>query len=306
MNPLPIILSRPHGGLSIPVEIQDRLAIDETALYNDCDLWIDKLFDFDNPDLEPYVPKPFTKGVLATVSMPIARALIDANRPLSMLGKPDGPVKTQTSYGEPIYSQPLAEDLQEKLIDGYWKIYHQQLEDALEAHHGNVELVIDCHNMAQHGPSAYKDPGSPRPLICIGTLADKDGNPRPDRGWSFCSREAAFETVALAEKLFGDMDLLEPNPSGPTPVAALNQPYAGSYVIMQHLDPDKQKRNYVDRGVKPPATIMVEVNRGLFVGDQDAHTVIANPNEECISAIRQRLYQWAIGLLDIFNADKDL
>lgn len=44
---LPVILNRPHGGLAIPSEVESRLAITNVALYNDCDLCVDQLFDFD-------------------------------------------------------------------------------------------------------------------------------------------------------------------------------------------------------------------------------------------------------------------
>ena len=50
-SPLPIIQSIPHGGLDIPVELCGRLAVSETTLYNECDLWVDQLFDFTHPDL---------------------------------------------------------------------------------------------------------------------------------------------------------------------------------------------------------------------------------------------------------------
>lgn len=300
-KPLPVVLSCPHGGLSVPVEIQDLIIINNRALYNDCDLYIDRLFDFHCVHLGSHVPEDHDLGVLASVTMPIARALIDVNRPLKMLGNPDGPIKTQTSYGQPIYRTPLSEVMQSLLVERYWQTYHRQVEEALLTHRGELKLVIDCHNMAQHGPTAYRDAGQRRPLICVATLADQAGNPRPEYGWSFCDRDAAFAALRLAEELFSDMDLLHPNPEGPAPVALLNQPFSGSYVLMHHLNPKKQRENFMEKGIKVPAHIMIEVNRGLFVGDQSAATAIGEPNEERIRAVRQRLYQWTLGLLDIFR-----
>ena len=43
---MPVILSCPHGGLDIPPEVRNLLAIDDTVIYNECDLWVDQLFDF--------------------------------------------------------------------------------------------------------------------------------------------------------------------------------------------------------------------------------------------------------------------
>src|SRR5436853_7471568 len=109
VNPLPLILSIPHGGLAVPAEVVDKLAIDETAIYNECDLWADQLYDFQQADLAPLTPPGYTTGVLAHVAMPIARVLVDANRDPTALKQPDGPIKTQTSYGQPIYKAPLDE-----------------------------------------------------------------------------------------------------------------------------------------------------------------------------------------------------
>lgn len=297
-SPLPIILSRPHGGLDTPPEIVDCLAIDQLALYNDCDLWIDQLFDFGHDDLADLVPAQCTPGVLATESMPIARALIDVNRPLERLGTPDGPVKTRTSYGAPIYTEPLSDDMQQRLLDRYWWSYHNAIDSALQEHAGQAKLFIDCHNMAQHGPSAYPDAGQARPLICIANLGDAQGEPRPDFEWTLCSSEFALKAAEIADELFGDMELLEPEPGLTVPTVLLNSPFGGSYVAAHHLNPQRAQQMVESTGYKPPTAIMVEVNRGLLVGDQTAATAMTPPNEERIRIIRRKLYQWAVRLVE--------
>ena len=304
-SPYPIILSRPHGGLGVPPEIEGLLAINDISLYNECDLWIDQLFDFSHSDLykkNGSVENPSQtsgEGVLASVSMPIARGLIDVNRPLRMLGEPDGPVKTRTSYGEQIYHIPLSDEQNQLLIARYWQAYHTKIENALEQNFGDVKLFIDCHNMAQYGPTKYRDAGKPRPLICIANLGDSNGEARPEYGWTFTTQEFAQKAVDIAWELFEDMVLLETNKNEPPPpVALLNQPFGGSYVVIEHLSPAKIAENYTPRNVKPPAKIMIEVNRGLYVGNQTRATSIAPPNEERISEIRKRLFIWAKRLLD--------
>ena len=44
-NPLPVVLSIPHGGLAAPAEVTGNVAIDATTIYNDCDLCADQLYD---------------------------------------------------------------------------------------------------------------------------------------------------------------------------------------------------------------------------------------------------------------------
>jgi len=297
LQPLPVILSRPHGGLDTPPEIVDDLAIDQTDLYNDCDLRVDQLFDFDHPDLLPLVPAGWGPGVLATASMSIARALIDVNRPLNRLDHPDGPIKTQTSYGTPIYRQPLQPTMRQRLLDRYWRPYHAQVRAALYRHAGRVQLFIDCHNMAQHGPAAYRDAGQPRPLICIANLGDEEGEPRPEFGWTMCPGWVARKAAAIAEDLFADLTLLAPEPGAPPPTVLLNAPFGGSYVAAHHLNPQEAERYAQTAEADAPFAIMIEVNRGLLVGDQHARTAITSPNVERIAVIRAKLYQWMARVL---------
>lgn len=296
-GPIPVILSRPHGGLQIPPEIVDCLAIDQVALYNDCDLWVDQLFDFEHEDLAANRPDGHRTGVLAAQSMPIARALIDVNRPLNRLDHPDGPVKTRTSYGEAIYKTPLSPDMQQRLLERYWWPYHNAIDAALCAHMGRAKLFIDCHNMAQHGPTAYQDAGRARPLICIANLGDAQGEPRPEFNWTMCPGWFAREAAAIAEELFQDMELLEPEPDKAVPTVLLNSPFGGSYVAAHHLNPERVEALQAEYDAKAPVAIMVEVNRGLLVGDQSAVTAMAPPDMERIREIRRRLYEWVVRIV---------
>lgn len=279
-NPLPVVLSIPHGGLAAPAEVTGSLAISATTIYNECDLWADQLYDFQHPDLATFIPTGYTAGPLASVSLPIARVLIDANRDPAGLSNPDGPVKTTTSYGQAIYQTSLSPTRQQYLLDTYWQPYHQQLEDALRRHAGQVKLFLDCHNMAQHGPAAYDFPGAARPFICLANFGDQQGEASHGNA-TICSAELLREAGRIAEKLFADLTLLEPVHNEKVPVVALNWPFSGGYIAQRYT-----------RSTLP--AMMIEVNRGLFVGDQKTDTPIKPPNLARIAQIRQRLYQWAV------------
>lgn len=293
LQPLPVIISRPHGGLSVPAEVQQDLAIDQVALYNDCDLWLDQLYDFRPQTME----QDDARGVLAQFNMPIARALIDVNRPLEWLGKPDGPIKSQTSYGETIYKQPLTDDMIQLLLDKYWLPYHNRMETALQENAHAIQLLVDGHNMAQYGPSAYRDAGIKRPLICVANMGDENGEVKPERGWTLCPGWFARKATEIAANLFADMQLLEPEPGVTVPTALLNSPFGGSFVLARHLNPDK-KLLFEEKYKRPlPFGIMIEVNRGLYVGNQHAQTEMNEPNHERIADIRLRLHEWLIQIL---------
>src|SRR5690606_38077994 len=135
-------------GLGIPTEVRDLLALDETDLYNECDLWVEQLFDFSDPD-PTGAHKSGAQGTLATVTFPIARAIIDVNRPPDPLDEPDGPVKSQSSYKNPTYHLPLPAPQRQQLLDHYWADYHTRLQDAIRTHAHATLLLLDCHNMAQ-------------------------------------------------------------------------------------------------------------------------------------------------------------
>lgn len=293
--PLPVVQSIPHGGLSVPDEVAGRLAIRDVTIYNECDLWVDQLFDFDHPDLRFQRPQG-EAATLGKVTLPIARVLIDGNRPPDSLDNPDGVVKTQTSYGDPIYRDPIDRDTQVSLRDRYWQPFHDELDALLHANAGRMLLFLDCHNMAQRGPDAYLDPGKVRPSICIANFGDANGEAVGDRPLSapaWFAREAA----RIAQPLFADLPLLEPNPE-PTPVVALNQPYAGGYILRQYVDESYQQRLQTERRY---VGLMVELNRGLFVGNQRTDTPISSPNEERIAAVRLRLYRWLTAIVALLK-----
>ena len=49
---------------------------------------------------------------------------------------------------------------------------------------------------------------------------------------------------------------------------------------------------------------MVEVNRGLFVGDQHTRTPIQPPNQARIAAVRSRLFRWVQAILPLLEASR--
>lgn len=289
---LPIVQSIPHGGLQTPPEVADRLAIDDVTIYNECDLWADQIFDFDHPDLADLKPPGAAAATLGSVRMPVARVLIDANRAPDSLENPDGAVKTTTSYGDPIYNSPLSRQEQIDLRQRYWRPFHEALEALVRRHAGEMRLFLDCHNMAQRGPDAYGDAGKARPLICIANFGDERGELVPSRGALTTPPSFAQKAAAIAQDLFSDLTLLEPNPE-PTPVVALNRPFPGGYILRHYTGP-----SYSRSGREPYFGLMVEINRGLIVGNQRTDTPIQPPNEERIAAVRRRLYRWLLALVE--------
>ena len=300
LNPLPIVQSCPHAGLGVPAEIRDKLAIDPVDLYNDCDLWADLHYDFGHEDLAPVIPNGYSRGTLAFITMPIARALIDVNRYPDDLSNPDGPVKLRTSYGRDIYRNAPDYRLQTQLLEHYWWAYHLKLHAALQNNLGKMKLFLDCHSMAQRGPAAYDYPGAVRPLICLSNMGDARGEPRKNGLRTSCPGWLIRAAAEIAADLFCDLTLLEPTPGMEAPVVTINWPFRGGYIVEQYTKPDYLPLGPVNGlGHFPPPAMLVEVNRGLFVGDQHADTPIQPPNQARIALVRRRLYLWAARVVEL-------
>jgi N-formylglutamate deformylase len=300
MLPLPVIQSIPHGGMAIPPEIQEQLLIDDVTIYNECDLWADQIFDFGHADLQEDLLHGTPQGTLARVTMPIARVLIDANRDPSDLSNPDGAIKTQTSYGDPIYRYLLSTQAKQSLRLHYWQPFHDQLEAAFRSHAGKVKLFLDCHNMAQSGPSAYGDAGAARPFLCLANLGDEQGEPISTQRPATCPGSFIRKAAELAEDLFADLPLLKPVPGVQPPVVGINHPYAGGYILRRYLSGKYRKPPYLPPNSRNPLGLMIEVNRGLLVGNQTTRTPISPPHRERIAAVRKRLYTLVSQLLKLY------
>lgn len=284
---LPVILSIPHGGFGVPDELAGRLAVTDTDIYNECDLWIEELFDFSA--CGPSTGR--ASEVLAKVTTPIARALVDVNRPSAELDNPDGPVKSQTSYGRTTCASPLELDVKQQLVQKYWQPYHAALERALAEHGREAKLFLDCHNMAQTGPTTYGDPGAKRPLICLANLGAADGSAQSPKRPISCDPAFIRRAADIAEGVFAGIALLEPQPGPQPPLVAINRPYPGGYILIEYARQREER--------ELPPGLMVEFNRGLFVGDQNAQTSVAPPNLKTIETLRQRIHEWLVRVLEI-------
>jgi formiminoglutamase len=189
---LPVGVSVPHGGLAVPKEVSDLCILSEEDLVKDSDEGASDVY-------------AVSKHVSRFVAAPVARAIVDVNRSPEDR-RPDGVVKTETSYRVPIWRSPLSEQQADDLISRYHRPYHQ----ALEQMSTEVDLAVDCHTMAEIGPPIGPGAGRVRPLIC---LSDLRGSTLPS-GWM----EDLAECFAAA--------------SGHD--VSINDPFEGGFTISTH------------------------------------------------------------------------
>lgn len=192
---LPLYLSIPHAGLSVPEEVQDICLLTAEQIKKDGDEGASEIYSIQD-------------HVLDFVTTDIARAFVDVNRAETEI-RDDGVVKTQTIWGEPIYSQQLDSDLVDTLIEKYHRTYHREIHRTSD---DDILLFVDCHTMADIGPPIARDCGGKRPMVCLG---DCGGTSLP-AGWIEMLEKSFLES-------FGNC-------------VTVNQPFSGGYITQTHKE----------------------------------------------------------------------
>jgi len=146
---LPLIISVPHAGLTVPQEARDYCVLTPEQILADSDEGAAEIYDLKSE-------------VAAHITTDVARAIVDMNRAEDDRGR-DGIVKTHTSYNALVYRQPVHEDVVEILLERYYRPYHLRLSESA----ADTKFGVDCHTMAAVGPPCSEDSGCERPNICL-------------------------------------------------------------------------------------------------------------------------------------------
>jgi formiminoglutamase len=148
---LPLLLSVPHAGLTIPPEAEPYCVLTPEEIAEDGDEGAREIYTLE-------------EEVLGFVTTEIARAIVDMNRSEGDRRR-DGVVKTHTCWNVPVYRDFPPDDVIESLLERYHRPYHRALRESVNP---DVLLGIDCHTMAAAGPPVGPDPGKERPAVCLG------------------------------------------------------------------------------------------------------------------------------------------
>ncbi|UCF79152.1 MAG: N-formylglutamate amidohydrolase [Candidatus Eiseniibacteriota bacterium] len=184
---LPLLLSVPHAGLTIPPEAKPYCRLTSDDVMRDSDEGAAQIYNL-------------AEHVDRFVTTDVARAIVDLNRAESDRTA-DGVVKTHTCWSVKVYDCFPPEEVVEQLLCLYYRPYHERLE---EGYIESVRLGLDCHTMAQVGPPVGPDAGKARPLVCLG---DARGTTLP-AGWMDCL------TGCFLRAFDGDVKVNEPFAGG--------------------------------------------------------------------------------------------
>ncbi len=202
---LPLLVSVPHAGLTVPPEVQDLCILPPDQIRADSDEGAADIYNL-------------RYHVSAYLTADVARAIVDLNRPVSDR-RPDGVVKTHTCWNRPIYQRPLPESLIQILLNKYYLPYHQKLiifgppksAKPKITKQTQFRLALDCHTMLPIGPPIGPDPGRERPWVCLSHA----GGTCPD-AWLEIMADCFRET-------FGNH-------------VSINDPFQGGYIIRSHAE----------------------------------------------------------------------
>ena len=216
---LPLALSVPHAGLTVPAEAAPWCMLTPREIAEDGDAGSGEIYDL-------------RSEVAAFETTRIARAVVDLNRAEDDRSG-DGVVKTHTCWSAPVYREPLPESVVQQILAAHYRPYHRRLSSF--ASPGGVRLAIDCHTMAATGPPAGPDPGVARPWIC---LSNREGT--CPEAWIRTLGEL-FETL-----LGGPVTLNDPFRGGYTiRHHSAQMPWLQLEVSREPFSPDADKRAVV-------------------------------------------------------------
>ncbi|UCF34343.1 MAG: N-formylglutamate amidohydrolase [Phycisphaerales bacterium] len=148
---LPLLISVPHAGLSVPPEVRPYCALTQQEIIEDGDEGAAEIY------------AGLRDGVAAFVTTSVARAIVDMNRAEDDR-RPDGVVKTHTCWNVPVYRAFPPTEVIDALLDRHYRPYHISLTESAGS---GVRLGVDCHTMAAKGPPIGPGPGIERPWICL-------------------------------------------------------------------------------------------------------------------------------------------
>ena len=246
---LPILISIPHGGDTIPSEVHDRVALTSRDIFLDTDTFTRQIYNL-------------REHVTAVIENPIARAIVDVNRAPDDRppANPDGVIKIRTALGKQVYKRGMfpEEELINDLLAQYYYPYHRNLELLMNQH--ELRLALDCHSMLPLSPPTSDKPGRRRPLICLSNRGDGRGRQTSTQGPITCPPEWLQILADAFRQVFDGKD---------DDRVALNTPFLGGYISQTHswssgtpwIQVELNRNLYLSEHYFEPQTLEVSVRR---------------------------------------------
>ncbi|MGZ4885940.1 MAG: N-formylglutamate amidohydrolase [Halobacteriota archaeon] len=225
----PIMAHVPHSSTFIPQDVRYSLLLSDEDLRKELTLMTDRY----TPDLFACIA---ALGGVALVYN-YSRLVVDPERFESdedevMSSRGMGAIYTRTA-DQQILREDRSATEKEDMLSTYSRPYHEAVREEVQGMLARFDrcLIIDCHSFPSK-PLPYElDQSRDRPGICIGTDSFHTPNGLINLLRSFCDAHGIK--------------------------AAINKPFAGTYVPLTYLGKDERV-----------SAIMVEVNRSLYMDEE--------------------------------------
>jgi len=259
----PFLISVPHGGVLVPDEICDLIALSPDELRYYSDPAARELYDF----------HPNVSGFLDTS---ISRMAVDLNRPPYHLAPkyPDGAIKFLTGHKTPVYKKgkfPGITAIHELMVDHFFP-YHEAADRVIDEK--EIQIAFDCHSMLPYGLPGQPDAGKKRPVICLSNNGDRSGNERVGI-LATCSGDLIHALASHFSDVFsGDGDI------------TFNTPFGGGFISIAH------------HWHRKTPWIQIEINRAMYEEQVDQPGVPGTIDRQVVRDLNKRIWTAITGFWD--------
>jgi N-formylglutamate deformylase len=255
-DPYPFLISVPHGGITVPDEVKNRIALSQKELSYYGDPATRILYDF--------------RGrVSGFIDTPVSRMVVDLNRPPYHLAPkyPDGAIKSETGYGAPVYHEGQFPDIDtiHQLMVQYFFPYQEEADQIIDER--GIQMAFDCHCMLPRGLPRQHDAGMERPAICLSNNGDLWGNPR--KGVLATCHADWIQALAMAFRRefegYGEV--------------TFNTPFSGGFISIAH------------HWHRFTPWVQIEVNRTLYEETSPLPGMPGKIDEKKLTLLRERIWK---------------
>jgi N-formylglutamate deformylase len=258
MMQLPFVLSIPHCGVELPIELRPELALNDREIVESVDFGTREIF----------------AGLSArrVIAARWSRLVVDVNRsPTNYSAK--GAVALRDYHGRPVFKpgkEPTNADIEARMIR-YARPYHEEIAIALRDE--EVIGLIDCHSLNGIGPADAPDCGQLREDITLSNNGNGQGQQRSNEEAITCP----VQTLHMAVEAFNSQGFS----------VSLNHPYRGGYIV-NHYGALLQSRGRF--------ALQIEMNQDLYM-ERDAIIPDPERLRDITLRVEQALNQWHLQLL---------
>lgn len=239
-----MLVSVPHGGYSIPLDILHHIDLEFKDIFPDSDPCTRTIYSF-------------ADEVFSFHESDIARAVVDLNRADDDLPpwNIDGVVKSHTVMGKEIYRPGCAPDRRgiEELLERHYYPYHQNIANDLTD--PGLLCAMDCHSMLEFPPETGHGETDTRPFICLSNCGDENGDGDSDE--LSCPPELLNLLANCLRSVFPEE----------ADSIVLNTPFKGGHISRYHsrnipwIQIELNRRAYLHAPWFDPATLRVDNGR---------------------------------------------